>query len=184
MDSFEAFERAVHEQFPEMQLVLGHEVHYQTDIPERLSGGRIMTMGGSEYVLLEFRGNSLRTEVMRGVVDLIRCGYTPIIAHAERYEVFRKDFSLVHEVLSHGALIQLNADSVMGKHGFSVKLFCHKILKRENAHFIASDAHDINMRVPVLDKCFAYVKRKYGEEYASKVFYRNAQIVMESRIHI
>lgn len=182
-DSFKAFEQAVRERFPEMRLVLGHEIHYQTDIPERLSVGRILTMDDSEYVLLEFRSNSLRTEIIRGVVDVARSGYTPIIAHAERYEAFRKDFSLVHEVLSRGALIQLNADSVMGTHGFFVKRFCSKILKRENAHFIASDAHDTTMRVPVLEKCFAYVKGKYGEDYALRLFSRNAQIVMENKIH-
>lgn len=182
-ESFQSFEQAVYKQFPQMQLILGQEVHYQTDIPERLSVNRVLTIDDSEYVLLEFRGNSLRAEIVRGVTDLSRCGYTPIIAHAERYEIFRKDFSLVDEVLSHGALIQLNADSVMGTHGFFVKHFCHKVLKRENAHFIASDAHDTDMRIPVLEKCFAYVKRKYGEDYALRLFCRNAQIVMKNKIH-
>lgn len=183
-ESFASFCHTVHEEFPEMQLVLGQEVHYQTDIPERLSRGRVLTMGESEYVLLEFRGNSLRAEIVRGVVDVVRCGYTPIVAHAERYDAFRRDFSLVREVLGHGALLQLNADSVLGKHGFFVKRFCHKVLKQENAHFIASDAHETQMRVPVLEKCFSYVKRKYGEDYAARLFYRNAQVVMESKIHI
>ena len=182
-DSFRAFGQAVHERFPEMRLVLGQEIHYQTDIPERLSAGRVLSIGESEYVLLEFRSNSLRTEIVRGVADVARSGYIPIVAHAERYEAFRRDFSLVHEVLSRGALIQLNADSVMGKHGFFVKRFCRKVLKRENAHFIASDAHDTTMRVPVLEKCFAYVKRKHGEDYALRLFGRNAQIVMENKIH-
>lgn len=182
-DSFDAFCRAVHAEFPEMQLVLGQEVHYQSDISERLDCGRVLTIGDSEYVLLEFRTNSLRNEIVRGVVDVARCGYIPIVAHAERYNAFRRDFSLVSEVLSHGALIQINADSVMGKHGFMVKHFCKKILKRENAHFIASDAHDTKMRVPMLGKCFTYVKRKYGEDYASRLFGRNAQIIVKSKIH-
>ena len=180
-DSFDAFCRAVHEELPEMQLVLGQEVHYQTDISERLACGRVLTMVGSGYVLLEFRSNSLRNEIVRGVADVARCGYTPIIAHAERYQAFRRDFSLVSEVLGHGALIQLNADSVMGTHGFLVKHFCKKVLKRENAHFIASDAHDTKMRVPKLGHCFAYVKRKYGEDYATRLFCSNAQIVIGSK---
>ena len=183
-NAFETFCSAARERFPEMQFVLGMEAHYQTDLPERIEQGRVLTLADSEYVLLEFRSNSLRTEIVRGVVDVIRFGYTPIIAHVERYQAFCKDFSLVDEVLSYGALIQLNADSVLGKHGFWVKRFCAKVLRRGKAHFIASDAHDTQMRTPVLEKCFSHVKRKYGEEYAAKLFCRNAQIVIESKIKI
>ena len=180
-NAFDKFAHAVHEDLPEMQLVLGQEAHYQTELSERIEHGRVLTMADSEYVLLEFRSNALRTEVIRGTMDLIRSGYTPIIAHVERYQAFCKDFSLVDEVLSHGALIQLNADSVMGAHGFWIKHFCAKVLKQGKAHFIASDAHDTKMRTPVLEKCFSYVTRKYGEEYAERLFYRNAHIVIDRK---
>jgi len=84
-------------------------------------------------------------------------------------------------VLDLGALIQLNADSVMGKHGFGVKRFCHRLLKTEQAHFIASDAHDAAHRPPLLRECYLKVNKKYGGEYAARVFYENAQAVIENR---
>ena len=76
----------------------------------------------------------------------------------------------------------MNADSVMGKHGFGVKRFCHKLLQRQQAHFIGSDAHDMVNRPPLLRDCFLHIHKKYGDEYAARVFYENAQAVVENRM--
>lgn len=179
---FDVFYQMIHSEFPEMKLYLGNEIYYQAEVPERLASGRILPLCGSQYALLEFQSASLRSQVIMGVSETIRCGFTPIIAHAERYEIFRKDPSLTDEVLNMGALIQLNADSVMGKHGLGVKRFCHELLKEQRAHFIASDAHDPKKRPPLLRECFLRIHKKYGAEYAARVFYHNAQAVINNRM--
>lgn len=181
-EEFEVFSKMIHEEFPKMKLYLGNEIFYQAEVPERLGVGRILTLADSQYALLEFQSSSLRSQVIAGVSETVRCGFTPIIAHAERYEIFRKDATLTEEVLEMGALIQLNADSVMGKQGFGVKHFCHRLLKEQQAHFIASDAHDPEKRPPLLRECFLHVHKKYGAEYAARVFYHNAQAVIENRM--
>lgn len=180
-EDFDLFRQMVHLEMPDMRLFLGNEVYYQAEVPERLAGGRILSLCDSQYVLLEFSGNSLRSQVVTGVSETIRYGFVPIIAHAERYDVFREDPTLADDVLEMGALIQLNADSVMGKHGLKVKQFCHNLLKAQKAHFVASDAHDPKNRPPLLRECFLYVHRKYGAVYAARVFYRNAQAVINNR---
>jgi protein-tyrosine phosphatase len=81
-----------------------------------------------------------------------------------------------------GALLQLNADSIMGQNGFGIKRFCHKLLKARQILFIASDAHDVKHRPPRLRECFLHVYKKYGKEYAAQLFYENAQAVIENRI--
>lgn len=178
---FDLLNELIEGDFPGMKLYLGSEIHYQTEVPERLTECRILTLADSQYILLEFQYSALRSQVITGIIETSRCGFTPIVAHAERYDVFRKDSTLVEEVLELGALIQLNADSVMGKQGLSVKRFCHKLLKAQNAHFVASDAHDTNKRPPLLRDCFLWVHKKYGAEYAARVFYHNAQAVIENR---
>lgn len=178
---FEAFCEMVEEEYPELRLYLGNEIHYQAEVPERLTEGRILPMCDSRYALLEFQSNALRSHVITGVSETIRCGFAPIVAHADRYEVFRKESGLADEVLEMGALIQLNADSVMGTNGLAVKRFCHKLLKEERVHFIASDAHDAQKRPPLLRECFLRVHKKYGAEYAARVFYHNAQAIIENR---
>ncbi len=179
-DIFGRFQQEMETDFPGLRLYLGSEIHYQTEVPELLASGKILSLTGSQYVLLEFQTNSLRSQVVSGVYETIRYGFIPIIAHAERYDIFRSDMSLVDEVLELGALIQLNADSIMGKKGFGMKRFCHKLLKSQCAHFIASDSHDPAQRPPLLQDCYSLVCKKYGEEYAAQVFYYNAQAIIEN----
>ena len=166
-------------EFPEMRLYLGSEILYQNEIPERLINKEILTMADSHYVLLEFREQTSRSRIITGVSEVIRYGYTPILAHVERYMVCRRDDNLIGELLDMGALLQINAGSILGKHGFSVKHFCKRLLKAQCVHFVASDAHDCNKRPPLLKQCFLYVCKKYDSEYARQVFEDNARAVIE-----
>ncbi len=179
---FEVFARMVHEHYPDMNLYLANEVYYEQEVPQMLEAGRAMTINHTSYCLLEFKTDTLRSQIITGVSEVIRYGFTPVIAHAERYNIFRKDKTITDEVLDMGALIQLNADSVMGKHGLGVKHFCDKLLKMQKAHFIASDAHDAVHRPPLLRECWWKVYKKYGPQYASQLFYDNAQAVIENKI--
>lgn len=172
----------VQEELPGMQIYLGQEISYEADAPEAIRSGRVLTMQDSQYALLEFRTNSLRSQLITGVSEIVRCGFIPIIAHIERYGISRTDPILIEELLRMGALLQLNADSVMGASGFAVKRFCDKLLKEQKVHFIASDAHDAKYRPPLLRACFLRVHKKYGKEYAAGLFYDNAQAVIENKI--
>ncbi len=180
-ESFSMFRQFVAEEFPEMQLYLGHELNYETDVSDKLLAGKILSMNDSRYVLLEFGMNALRSQIIMGVSEITRCGYTPIIAHAERYDIFRKDHELADEVLKLGAYLQLNADSIMGVYGFSVKRYCHRLLKGRKVHFVATDAHDSQLRPPLMRKCFLRVCKKYGRDYAEQIFCENAQMLIEER---
>lgn len=178
---FSVFKTMVALEMPQMQLYLGNEVYYEQEAPERLAEHQVLSMNDSHYCLLEFSTGSLRSQVITGVSETVRNGFTPIIAHAERYDIFRSDKGLTDEVLEMGALIQLNADSIMGKHGRKIASFCDHLLKQEKAHFIASDAHDAINRSPLLRECWWKIYKKYGTEYASQLFYDNALAVIEDR---
>lgn len=180
-ENFAAFCQTVAESFPDMQLFLGNEVHYGAEISEKLLAGETLPLNGSRYVLLEFWVGALRSQILTGISEIIGCGFTPIIAHAERYRIFQTDATLVDEVLEMGALIQMNANSVMGGYGFKMKRLCHRLLKAQKVHFIASDAHNTETRTPRLRACFLRICKKYGQSYAVRVFYENAQAVIENR---
>ena len=160
---------------------MGNELDYEADAPEALAAKRVLTLNNSRYVLLEFRTNSLRSQITAGVSETVRSGFVPIVAHVERYDVSRTDATLTDELLNMGALLQLNADSILGANGYGVKRFCHKLLKERAVQFVASDAHDCKHRPPLLRECFLQVQKKYGQEYAAELFYGNAQAVIENR---
>lgn len=178
---FEELCREAEKELPGLRLYLGSEAAWERELGEKIAEGRVMTLHGSSYVLLEFDFGCLRSHVLDGIMDVVGCGYTPIIAHVERYDVFRKDKSLTDEVLAMGALLQLNADCVLGKRGFGLKRFCHRLLKHGQAHFIASDAHDPADRPPLLRECFEYVSKRYGRDYAWVLLRDNPQAMLSGK---
>lgn len=181
---FDELSRKASERFPELRLYLGHEAGNEHELADKLLSGRVMTLGGTCYVLLEFDEHCYRSGVLSSILNLINSGYIPVIAHVERYEIFRKNHSLAGEVINMGAMLQVNAGSVMGRHGLGVKLYCQKLLRRGQIHFVASDAHDLKDRPPVLNACFARISKRYGRDYAQAVFAGNAERILSESDHL
>ena len=175
---YQAFLEEAQKACPELSVYLGCEVSYERDISEKLAQGSVLSINGSRYVLLEFQQGVFRSGVMDGVLELLNFGYVPIIAHVERYEVFYREPGLVQDLVDLGALVQLNADSVLGKMGFGTKWFCHKLMRQHLVHFIASDAHSLEGRPPELKQCFEKLAKKYGHAYARLLFCKNGRRVL------
>ena len=181
-ETFVLLQSTIRDSFPDLRLYLGSEILYDLETVDRLDSADARCLNGSHYCLLEFHTTAWRSQIVRAVSDVLYGGYIPIIAHAERYKIIRSDAELLDELLDMGALIQLNADSIMGEQGFLVKRFCRKLLKEKKVHFIASDAHDTANRPPLLDACRKLVNRKYGSAYADALFYDHALAVIEDRV--
>lgn len=173
----------VETEIPDLRLFLGNEAAHERELGDKVAEGRVLAINDSNYVLLEFDYNSSRIQVYEETMALIGSGYTPIIAHAERYDIFRRNRDLAEELLYVGVLFQLNADSIMGRCGFATKQVCHRLLKKGMVHFVASDGHDLRERPPVLKDCFEYVSKRYGEEYAWRIFRDNALELLSGKWH-
>ena len=175
---FDELRQQTAQRCPRMELYLGSEAAWEWELPEQLCNEEVLTMGGTDYVLLEFRPSASRSRVINGVLEVLNSGFVPIIAHVELCDCFYKDPALVSELIGYGAKVQLDADSIMGRHGRRVKGFCHRMLKHGQVHFVASDAHDCTERPPLLGECFRRVCKKYGQERAAELFWANARAVL------
>ena len=78
-----------------------------------------------------------------------------------------------------GVYIQMNADSIIGAEGFTMKRFCKKAMKRNLLHLIGSDAHNMKDRSPSMDKCAAYIEKVMGKEYMEKILINNPREIFE-----
>lgn len=156
-----------------IEVYLGCEYHRHSDMAEVLESGRRPTMAGSRYVLTEFSSVDPYSRVRGTLYELVTAGYIPIIAHAERYQAFFENMENVADAIALGAMIQINADSLVGESGFKTKQFCKKLMKEDMVQFIASDAHNIKDRPSRLGQCAKYVERKWGRDRALRIFEEN-----------
>ena len=153
-----------------IEIYIGCEFHVDSSIFEYLQTERCYTLGKSSYVLTEYSYVTEYEYIYEKTRRLIACGYTPVIAHAERYECFLKKPKLCEEISDMSAYIQINADSVLGMVDKKAEKFCQKALSKGWVDIVASDSHGIKHRTNNMAKARDFIEKKYGEEYANYLF--------------
>ncbi len=147
----ESFER-LKPYIPEgIEVRLGAEVHFTGVNMPQFDALCKLAIEGTKYILIELPFRKVwSTRLMERLEDFIgETGYTPIIAHVERYMDVLKNPSLVTEFVKMGCLIQVNADSFWDKH---TRGFTRALLKKGLVHCIGTDAHNLEERAPTMAK--------------------------------
>ena len=169
-ETFRSFSAEMKEKYPDLTLFLGAEVLYHQRICESLSRGACRTLNGTRFVLVEFLPDDDGQYIVSSLESIAARGYTPILAHAERYHAFLKRPKYALSLAESEIPIQLNVRSVIGQNGKRVKKFCNLLLKEGAAAVIASDAHDPDYADARLDEGYRMIHDKFGPDYANTIF--------------
>lgn len=145
-----------------VSLYTGMEIFGTPDTPTLLRQGRLMTLNGSRYPLIEFPFDDYAaqaTDVLRRTAAL---GYRPVVAHPERYRYTQADPTLLSEWLRLGCLLQINRGSLIGRFGRASEELAHEMLRRGYAAVVASDAHSPVTRTPWLRDAWDLICEEYS----------------------
>jgi protein-tyrosine phosphatase len=143
-------QRELDQQGIPLRLFAGHEVLIKPGLVEDIQAGRISTLNGSRYLLLELWNNSWMPETERVIFQLRARDIVPIIAHPERYRAIQQDPQRLASLLKYGALAQMTVGSLTGMQGNTTRRTAETLLKKGLIHCLASDAHDLRKRPPRL----------------------------------
>lgn len=172
-------ERARERKIP-VRIHSGNELYYTHDLLKNLKAGNALTLAESDYALLEFSIREERRTIRNAVYEFLSEGYYPILAHVERYPVFRKDTEFLKDILEMGAYAQVNADSFFVQAGWDVLRFSKKIMKENLVQFVATDAHDTEKYRPALQKWSQRMERRYGKETCGKYLFENPEKILKN----
>ena len=164
---FERLKEEVKSNDLNVKLYLGNEIYYNKLTISDLQDGLIKTLGKSKFVLVEFSLSVEDEDIPEAVNNLTAKGYIPIIAHPERYPYITDINNYVY-LKRMGALIQLNASSIIGDYGRKVKKFVLRLIKNNLVDFVASDIHDF--RMSCLKKAYKVVETTFSKEKAEELF--------------
>ena len=123
------------------------EVHFTgVNMPdfEELSS---LGIEGTKYILLEFPFTTVWHSTLFEKLDdfIYETGYTPIIAHVDRYREVQKKPALLTRLIEMGCLLQVNTQAFLDK---KEKKLAFALLKRGMVHCLGKDAHDTENRAP------------------------------------
>ncbi len=162
-----------------LRILPGSEAHLSPEIFNEIEIGRLMTLNDTgRYIFLELSNQIIRGSVMSLITRLKRMNVTPIITHPERNMAIQRDLTLLHDLVSAGALSQITARSLTGGFGPPAYRSCKEILELHLAHFIASDTHSAGPRPPELSRALARASSLIGEEQARRMVFESPRIVI------
>ncbi len=155
------------------RLVLGAEVAWAPGLSE-WEELPALCLGGTKNLLLELPFSQWNDGLIHQLYDLMgRTGITPVIAHLERYmKIQRREH--IEAVLDLGVPVQISGDIFFS---WLQRMGALKMLRRGEAHIIASDCHHVTGRVPNLGDAMAVVREKLGDSFSEQLSAQAAELL-------
>lgn len=160
------------------------EVRIGSEIIQSIKMNRLPFLGGwcgNKALLLEFPYNSIPLGSEKLTQWLFSQGIITVIAHPERNQVIQETPSKLKMFLEQGCLLQITAGSLTGNFGKKAKLTAKKLLQEKRVTLIATDAHNIDYRPPLLQEGLKQAIEIMGEIAATKLVLENPQKIAESK---
>ena len=152
-----------------LRLFVGHEVLIKPGLVEDIQAGRLATLNGGRYLLLELWSSTWVPETERVIFELMAAGIIPMLAHVERYHTIQKDTNRLLTLLEQGVLAQLTAGALVGMQGNSARKCAETLLKKGFIHCIASDAHGPGRRPPAIRQGMQRAESIVGQAMAQQL---------------
>ncbi|GAA4406114.1 capsular polysaccharide biosynthesis protein [Nibrella viscosa] len=109
--------------------------------PDLLDNNDLLTFGPQKYLLIETGWASAPFQFNELLFRIQTKGYTPVLAHPERYRYFHDDLAGLARLHDAGCLFQLNWMSLTGRYGSRIQTQGRLLLKHGLVDFIGSDLH-------------------------------------------
>src|SRR5215831_4186357 len=135
-----------------LRLVAGADVHMVPDLIAGLRSGRIPSIAGSRYVLVEPPHHTAPPQLEYFFFSLLVEGFVPILTHPERLNWLQHRYEAIRQLVRAGVWMQITSGSLTGAFGRNAQCWAHRMLEEGCVHILATDAHDIRWRPPDLSR--------------------------------
>ncbi len=125
-----------------INIELDYSAEYYLDehFYELYEKGEIRTFG-NKYFLFELSYFNEPSGVQEFIFRAKNDGYTPIMAHPERYPYWTGNIELFQELKGSGCELQLNINSLSGHYGEGALKMAELLIENQLADYLCSDCH-------------------------------------------
>jgi tyrosine-protein phosphatase YwqE len=108
---------------------------------ELLNNGQQLLTLKDNIILTEFSYASMPDDPGKHSFAIQMAGYSPILAHPERYPYYYGNYKMYHRLSELGFMLQLNLLSLTGYYGKEAVKAAEYMLKNELISFVGTDMH-------------------------------------------
>ena len=162
-----------------IQLSLGCDFHLSYEnIRDALKNPGRYCIGNSPYLLVEFSDFSLPPNVPEVFAAFLQIGVIPIITHPERNPILQHRPNMILDWVARGALVQVTANSMSGRWGGRALQTAEFLVRHQAVHVLATDAHGLRSRPPILSKAREIMADLAGSAAAKAMVDRNPRLIV------
>lgn len=156
-----------------LELYQGMEVFGTPDVPRLLHEGKLLTLGGSRYLLIEFAFREDPLYMDRLIHALLDDGVIPVVAHPERYVNLQDIPDIIYDWVCDGAGVQINKGSLFGRFGRHAQRLSMALLWNDLVTCVASDAHGAQMRTAEMANAQEFLTVEFSAALAGRLLTEN-----------
>ncbi|MBB1330198.1 capsule biosynthesis protein CapC [Pseudoalteromonas sp. SG43-1] len=140
----------------------------------------IGTLNSVNYLLLELPHSHVPQGYDKFINWLAKQNIKVVIPHPERNRDIQANPFYIERLKQLGCEFQLTASSIEGAWGETAKNISIDMLKKGLVTYVASDAHSVKRRPPILSKAKHIVNELIGKNDAHNLFFTNPKRLTES----
>jgi len=163
-----------------LQLVVGCDGHIRPDFLVKLRSKEILTLNDSRYVLFEPPHNIAPQRLEDVMFNILVSGFVPILTHPERLKWIEQDFALIERLCKEGVWMQITAGSLTGRFGARPHYWAQKMLGQGMIHILATDAHNVKSRPPILSAAYQLAVTEVGLDEARNLVLGRPVMILDN----
>ena len=165
-----------------LRLVAGADVHMVPDLIAGLRSGRIPSIAGSRYVLVEPPHHTAPPQLEYFFFSLLVEGFVPILTHPERLSWLQHRYEAIRQLVRAGVWMQITSGSLTGAFGRNAQCWAYRMLDEGFVNILATDAHDTQRRYPDLSRGRDLAAARVGVEEADHLVQTRPSGVIDNEI--
>ena len=165
-----------------LTFTIGCDFHLSPrNLEDAMNDPRRFAIGDTQYLMVEFDHHGIPYNAPEQLMAIISRGMVPIITHPERNGYLMKNLDVVERFVHEGCRVQVTANALTGFWGPKSKKAAEKLIQKKLVHIVATDAHDLELRPPILSEARKRAAELTSEEMAEALVTTNPGAVVAGR---
>ncbi len=161
-----ALQTALDEADIALRLVTGADIHLQSDLGIKLKNGGLLSLNDSRYFLFEPPHHTAPPRLEDAAFDVMAAGFQPVLTHPERLTWIENHYDTMCNLAHQGVWMQITCGSLTGRFGRRPQYWAERMIDEGLVHILATDAHNLRNRAPLMAEARDKVAERLGEQAA------------------
>ena len=160
------FQQQLDERQIPLHVLPGADVRWQSDLARLVAQDKVVTLANQRRHLLLDLPHERYVPIDGLIAELRNEGVEIILSHPERNQGLLKKRELVEHLIDQGCLMQVTSGSLLGTFGPTCQDLAVWMLSQGFVHVVATDAHGMHSRRPLLKRVHERLVELVGREEA------------------